>query len=94
MSLSDCTVGLNPLDLKSRGVLLITSTTVRGEWDFRDGGRGKFDVSLNRAHLFCIDDVANLTVTPTPRVRGSGRKDILGYFNVPSPTSSFFFVPC
>lgn len=82
MSLSDCTVGLNPLDLPSKGLLLITSTTVRGQWDFRDGGRGKFDVSLNKAHLFCIDDTANLTITPRPKVRTSGRKEILGYFSV------------
>lgn len=81
MSLSDCTIGLNPLDLHSRGLLLITSTTVRGEWDFRDGGRGKFDVSLNKAHLFCIDDTTNLT-TPRPRVRYSGRKEVLGHFSV------------
>lgn len=82
MTLSDCTVGLNPLDLPSRGLLLITATTIRGEWDFRDGGRGKFDVSLNRAHLFVIDDTANLIVAPRPRVRSSGRKEILGYFTV------------
>ena len=82
MTLSDCTVGLNPLDLPSRGLLLITSTTIRGEWDFRDGGRGKFDVSLNRVHLFCIDDTANLPVALRPRARSSGRKEILGYFAV------------
>jgi hypothetical protein len=86
MSLSDCTVGLNPLDLSSRGLLLITSTTVRGQWDFRDGGRGKFDVSLNKAHLFCIDNASNLTVTSRPRLRTSGRKEILGYFSVFPPT--------
>ena len=86
MTLSDCTVGLNPLDLSSRGLLLITSTTIRGEWDFRDGGRGKFDVSLNRAHLFCIDSTANLMVSPRPRVRSSGRKEILGYFTVTIPS--------
>jgi hypothetical protein len=82
MSLSDCTIGLNPLDLLSRGLLLITSTTVRGQWDFRDGGRGKFDVSLNKAHLFCIDDATNLTPQPPPRMRTSGRKEILAYFSV------------
>ena len=87
MSLSDCTVGLNPLDLPSRGLLLITSTTIRGEWDFRDGGRGKFDVSLNKAHLFCIDDTTNLT-TSRPRIRYSGRKEVLGHFSV-SPTHTF-----
>ena len=81
MSLSDCTIGLNPLDLRSRGLLLITGTTIRGEWDFRDGGRGKFDVSLNKAHLFCIDDASNLT-TPRPRVRYSGRKEVLVHFTV------------
>jgi hypothetical protein len=89
MSLSDCTIGLNPLDLPSRGLLLITSTTVRGQWDFRDGGRGKFDVSLNKAHLFCIDETTNLAVSPRPRVRSSGRKEILGYFNV---CSLFFWL--
>jgi Autophagy-related protein 2 CAD motif len=82
VTLSDCTVGLNPLDLPSRGLLLITATTIRGEWDFRDGGRGKFDVSLNRAHLFVIDDTANLLVAPRPRVRSSGRKEVMGYFTV------------
>jgi Autophagy-related protein 2 CAD motif len=82
MTLSDCTVGLNPLDLPSRGLLLIAAATIRGEWDFREGGRGKFDVSLNRAHLFVIDDTANLTVAPRPRVRSSGRKEILSYFTV------------
>ena len=81
VSLSDCTIGLNPLDLSSRGLLLITSTTVRGEWDFRDGGRGKFDVNFNKTHLFCIDDYSNLT-TPRPRVRYSGRKEVLGHFSV------------
>ena len=79
LSLSDCTIGLNPLDLPSRGLVLVTSTTIRGQWDFREGGRGKFDVSLNKVHLFCIDDTSNLS-EPRPRVR-SGRKEILGYFS-------------
>jgi hypothetical protein len=81
MSLSDCTIGLNPLDLLSRGLLLVTSTTIRGQWDFRDGGRGKFDVCLNKAHLFCIDDAATLITTSRPRMR-SGRKEVLVYFSV------------
>jgi hypothetical protein len=83
VSLSDCTIGLNPLDLPSRGLLLITSTTIRGEWDYRDGGRGKFDVSLNKAHLFCIDDTANLVQALLPtRMRSGGRKEFFGYFSV------------
>lgn len=82
MTLSDCTVGLNPLDLSSRGLLLITSTTIRGQWDFLKGGRGKFDVSLNKAHLFCIDDASNLIIQSRPRIRASGRKEILNYFSV------------
>ena len=84
MSLSDCTIGLNPLDLTSRALLLITSTTVRGQWDFRDGGRGKFDVSLNKAHLFCIDDAASLITPSRPRIR-SGRREVLSYFSVWRP---------
>jgi hypothetical protein len=83
VSLSDCTIGLNPLDLPSRGLLLITSTTVRGQWDYRSGGRGKFDVSLNKAHLFCIDDTTNLVPASLPtRMRSGGRKEFLGYFSV------------
>ena len=83
ISLSDCTVGLNPLNLPSRGLLLITSTTIRGEWDFQKGGRGKFDVSINKAHLFCIDIASNLLPPPRQtRLRFSGRKEILGYFTV------------
>jgi len=84
MSLLDCTIGLNPLDLTSKGLLLVTSTTVRGQWDFRDGGRGKFDVSLNKAHLFCIDDAGSLITPSRPRLR-SGRKEVLAYFSVFSP---------
>ena len=84
MSLLDCTIGLNPLDLTSKGLLLVTSTTVRGQWDFRDGGRGKFDVSLNKAHLFCIDDAGSLITPSRPRLR-SGRKEVLAYFSVFGP---------
>src|SRR5579859_3474721 len=83
VSLSDCTIGLNPLGLLSRGLLLVTSTTVRGQWDFKEGGRGKFDVSLSKAHLFCIDDVGNLAPPPRmPRGRTGGRKETLAYFSV------------
>ena len=83
MSLSDCTIGLNPLDLPSRGLLLVTSTTVRGQWDFRDGGRGKFDVSLNRVHLFCIDNTTNLVLPARPtRIRSGARKEYLNHFSV------------
>lgn len=84
VTISDCTIGLNPLDLPSRGLLLLTSTTVRGQWDFRDGGRGKFDVSLSKAHLFCIDDTANLAPPPRVMTRGrpGGRKEVLWHFSV------------
>jgi len=82
LSLSDCSIGLNPLDLSSRGIILITSTAIRGQWDFQNGGRGKFDVNLNKAHLFCIDDVSNLITPRQTRFRVNGRKEILGYFNV------------
>jgi Autophagy-related protein 2, middle RBG modules len=82
VSLSDCTVGLNPLDLPSRGIILITSTAIRGQWDFQEGGRGKFDLNLNKAHLFCIDDVSHLVPPRQTRFRLSGRKEIVGYFNV------------
>ena len=86
VTISDCTIGLNPLDVPSRGLVLLTSTAVRGQWDFQDGGRGKFDVSLNKAHLFCIDDTSNLLPPPRilPRGRASGRKEILGHFSVVS----------
>jgi hypothetical protein len=86
MSLSDCTVGLNPLTLQSRGLLLVTSTTIRGQWDFKEGGRGKFDANLNKIHLFCIDIASNLLLPPTrqTRLRFSGRKEVLGYFTVRS----------
>jgi Autophagy-related protein 2 CAD motif len=82
MSLSDCTIALNPLDHPSRGLFLISSTTVRGQWDFQDGGRGKFDVSINRAHLFCIDEATNLLSQPRQRFRSSGRKEIVSHFSV------------
>jgi hypothetical protein len=84
MSLLDCTIGLNPLDLTSKALLLVTSTTIRGQWDFRDGGRGKFDVCLNKAHLFCIDEAASLMMPSRSRLR-SGRKEVLAYFSVFGP---------
>jgi hypothetical protein len=83
VSLSECTVGLNPLNLPSRGLLLITSTTIRGEWDFQNGGRGKFDLSINKAHLFCIDVADNLVPQlRQKRLRSTGRREILSYFTV------------
>lgn len=84
MSLSDCTVALNPLGLPSRGILLITSTAIQGQWDFQQGGCGKFDVDINRVHLFCIDDAANLITPSRPGAQYAGRRELLGSFSVMS----------
>lgn len=97
VNIRDCAIGLNPLNLPSKGLLVLTEGQSDGY--SRDLGAGMYcNVKVRRATLFLIDDVQNLR-SSSSRSRQFGRRRVqvvehmtpytnLGYVNVASMSSA------
>ncbi|KAJ8098008.1 hypothetical protein POJ06DRAFT_270821 [Lipomyces tetrasporus] len=96
LSIRDCAVGLNPLGLPSKGLLVITDGNADGY--SRDLSAGLYaNVKIRRATLFLIDDVQNLRQQSQPQVAGRRKVRVVehmtpfadfGYVSVASISSS------
>ncbi|KAL7272504.1 autophagy-related protein 2 [Rhizina undulata] len=69
----DSILGLNPLDVKSRGLLILTDSRVQASLPV--DGKLEVDLEVKKASVRIIDDVANLT--SPERTHHSRRKEVL-----------------
>ncbi|KAK9325320.1 hypothetical protein V1517DRAFT_314593 [Lipomyces orientalis] len=96
LSIRDCAIGLNPLGLPSKGLLVITDGNADGY--SRDLSAGLYaNVKIRRATLFLIDDVQNLRRQSHPQVPGRRKVQVVehmtpfadfGYVSIASISSS------
>ncbi|KAK7203567.1 hypothetical protein BZA70DRAFT_67528 [Myxozyma melibiosi] len=97
INIRDCAIGLNPLNLPSKGLLVITDG--QGDGYAKDMTSGVYaNLKVRRATLFLVDDQQSLHYTPPRNVHiGRRRAQVvehltpfadLGYVNVASMSSA------
>jgi len=68
--LKDCALGLNPLGLKSRALVVLTDSRLQAA--LPNGGMLSAGLEIKKANLMVVDDVSNLA--PPSERHGSGRR--------------------